>query len=173
MLVPVALGGSGLTLPESVEVFERVAMLDASTGWTLSILADGALFARFLAPDAYTTICSDPAGLVAGTLNPTTAFAEQVEGGYVFSGRATYLSGSAHAKWIMAAAIVTRGGEPLFSDDGIEIRAGIFPIERARCLDTWHVTGMRATGSSDYEFTDVEVGEDWTYCTLPSPATER
>ena len=38
---------------------------------------------------------------------------------------------------------------------GIEIRSGLFPIEHARSLDTWNVTGMRATGSSDFEFDDV------------------
>ena len=48
ILVPVELGGAGLTIPESIGVFERIASNDASTGWTLSILADGVLFARFL-----------------------------------------------------------------------------------------------------------------------------
>ena len=72
ILVPVELGGHGLTIPESIEVFERVAELDASTGWTLTILADGPSSRGNLAPDAFATICRDPLGLVAGTLNPTT-----------------------------------------------------------------------------------------------------
>ena len=60
--------------------------------------------------------------------------------------------------------------EPDFIDGNIEIRAGFFPIERARNLDTWHVTGMRATGSNDYEFADVMVGDDWTFAPLrPAP----
>jgi indole-3-acetate monooxygenase len=92
-----------------------------------------------------------------------TAQAEKVDGGYVFSGRATYLSGAAHAKWIMASAIVTRDQQPLVDEVGISIRTGLFPIEQARCLDTWNVTGMRATGSSDYEFSGVEVPDDRTF----------
>ncbi len=42
----------------------------------------------------------------------------------------------------------------------------MFPIDQARSLDTWHVTGMRATGSSDYAFDDVFIPEDWTFETL-------
>ena len=163
MLVPQALGGHGLTIPESIEIIERVAAFDASTAWTLAILADGAIFARRVSPEAFTTICGDPRGLVAGTLNPVTARARAVDGGYVFSGRATYLSGSAHARWILAAAIVFDGDEPVITDDGIQIRSAIFPIERARDLATWNVTGMRGTGSNDYEFEDVEVAADWTF----------
>jgi alkylation response protein AidB-like acyl-CoA dehydrogenase len=100
---------------------------------------------------------------MAGTLNPATARAERVDGGFVFSGRATYLSGSAHARWIMASAVVTTDGHVSMTDTGIEVRSGVFPIEEARSLDTWHVTGMRATGSTDYEFHDVEVAADWTF----------
>ena len=163
LLVPTELGGHDLTIPESTEVLERVASLDASTGWTLTILADGPLFARFMAPDVFKAVCSDPLGQVAGTLNPVTARAEKVAGGYVFNGTATYLSGSAHAKWIMVSAIVMRDQQPVIDNGFISIRSGLIPIERARCLDTWRVTGMRATGSNDYEFADIEIADDWTF----------
>ena len=50
--------------------------------------------------------------------------------------------------------------------------AGLFPIDRARSLDSWHVTGMRATGSSDHAFDDVVVAEDWTFEPLrPAPTS--
>lgn len=162
MLVPQRLGGLGLTIPESMTVFERVGGFDASTGWTLTILADGAEFARRLSPGAHETICSDPRGLLAGTLNPVPARARAVDGGFVFSGRATYLSGSAHARWIMATAIVYDGDAPVINDGLIDIRAGVFPIEKARNLETWNTTGMRATGSNDYDFEEVEVETGWT-----------
>ena len=89
--------------------------------------------------------------------------AERTDGGYTFTGTATYLSGSAHADWILAGALVTEGGEPVVTDAGIEIRVGVIPIDQARSLDTWHVTGMRATGSTDYAFENVAVAADWTF----------
>ena len=161
--VPVEYGGLGLTIPEAVRVFERVSALDASTGWTLLILCSGSLFARFCPEDTFATICRDPRALIAGSLNPMTAQAEPVDGGFLFSGRATYLSGSAHARFIMASALVMKDEAPVLADGGIQIRSGFFPIEHARSLDTWHVTGMCATGSTDYEFDRVMVTTEWTY----------
>jgi alkylation response protein AidB-like acyl-CoA dehydrogenase len=163
ILVPEELGGHGLTIPESTEIFRRIAALDASTGWTLAILADGAVFARHLSPEVFATICGDPHGLIAGTLNPAQAQARATADGFVFTGRAGYLSGSAHARWIMATAIVFDGDAPVITDAGIHLRSGIFPIDRGRNLDTWNTTGMRGTGSNDYEFHDVEVASDWTF----------
>ena len=170
MFVQSAFDGLDLTLPESIEVIERVAAFDASTGWTLAILSSGALFTRFLAEDVNATTCGEPLGLLAGTLNPMTTRAKRVEGGYEFTGRATYLSGSAHARWMLVNAIVMDGDAPNFIDGNIDIRAGLFPIDQARNLDTWHVTGMRATGSNDYEFADVIVPVGWTFPSMrPRP----
>jgi alkylation response protein AidB-like acyl-CoA dehydrogenase len=163
ILLPADMGGGGLTIPESIEVLERVAALDASTGWTLTILADGPLLTRRLGRDAFAAITADPTDLVAGSLNPATVRAERAEGGYVFSGTATYLSGSAHARWLSVAAVVTEHGRFVVEDGVLQIRAGTFPIERARCLDTWHVTGMQATSSSHYDFHDVPVADAWTF----------
>jgi len=170
MLIPEELGGRGLTIPESVEVLERVGALDASTGWTLAILSSGPTFARRLPPEVFAKMCAEPRGLIAGTFNPATARATAIDGGFVFSGRATYLSGSAHARWVMAAAMVFDGDQPEMTDTGLHIRTGFFPIELARNLDTWQVTGMRATGSNDYEFEGVEIPEDWTFEPLRAEA---
>ncbi len=169
ILLPADMGGSGLTIPESIDVLERVAALDASTGWTLTILADGPLLTRRLAREAFETISADPTALVAGSLNPATVRAERAEGGYVFSGTATYLSGSAHARWLSVAAVVTERGRFVVDDGRLHIRAGTIPIDEARCLDTWHVTGMRATSSSHYEFHDVPVAEAWTFDPFAGP----
>ncbi|MDQ1509981.1 MAG: indole-3-acetate monooxygenase [Actinomycetota bacterium] len=163
VFVPTEHGGLGLTIPDAVRVFERISALDASTGWTLTILNSGALFARFFPEQVLATVGRDPTGLVAGSLNPLTARAEPVDGGYLFSGRATYLSGSAHARWIMASALVMKDEAPVLADGAIQIRSGLFPIVQARSLDTWNVTGMCATGSTDYEFDGVMVASDWTF----------
>lgn len=166
ILLPADEGGLDLTIPESIEVYRRVAQCDASTAWNLTILAGNPRMARFVSPAVAATINGTPDGLMAATLNPAAARAEPVDGGYRFSGKATYLSGSAHAKWMMATALVTNDGVPVMTDGFVTIRSGIFPIDRATSLDTWNVTGMRATNSTDYAFEDVFVAEDWTFSPL-------
>jgi len=74
----------------------------------------------------------------------------QVDGGYRFTGRVPFVSGSAHATWLFAAAAVFDGDKPREAADGGPVLvSGIFRPEQATILDTWHVSGMRATSSND------------------------
>jgi indole-3-acetate monooxygenase len=162
MLVPGEFGGWDLTLPECIKVFRSVASYDASTGWLLAILADGALFARLLAPAALAAVCAE-GSLLAGSLNPLAATARPVEGGYRLTGRAPYASGCLHATWLMVAARVVADpsaphavGPPVFI-------AGVVPMDRAVIQHTWSTSGMRSTGSHDCVVEDVFVGDDWAF----------
>ena len=162
-LVPADLGGLDLTLPESIEVFRAVAEHDASTAWTLAILADGALFGRLLGREALAELVVDGTTMIAGSLNPLTAAAVPAEGGYRLSGTVNYASGSHHADWLMVAAWVERDGIRSVVDGIPDLIAGIIPISEATILDTWSPSGMRATGSDDCRVDDVFVAERFTF----------
>ncbi len=159
VLVPSDLGGLDLTLPESIEVFRAVAEHDASTGWTLAILADGALFSRQLSTEGMAEVVAGGTACVAGSLNPMNATADPADGGYRLSGTVSYASGCHHADWLMVSAWVVRDGERSFLDGIPELIAGMIPITEAQILDTWAPTGMRATGSHDCVVPDVFVPE--------------
>src|SRR5262249_28087949 len=91
--------------------------------------------------------------------------------GWRFSGKATYASGSAHATYLMAAAIVLHDGAPQFVDGFPTLRAGCFPANQARILNTWSTAGMRATGSNDCVFENVFVAEEFTFDWLNARST--
>ena|SRR6516165_3849443 len=55
----------------------------------------------------------------------------------MLSGKATYASGSGHATYLVVAAVVIRGGMPQIIDEFPILRAGLFPIEHAKILNTW------------------------------------
>ncbi|MET0803209.1 MAG: hypothetical protein ABW009_04905, partial [Acidimicrobiales bacterium] len=162
-LVPADLGGLDLTLPESIEVFRAVAEHDASTAWTLAILADGALFGRLLGGEAFAELVVDGTTMIAGSLNPLTAAAVPAAGGYRLSGTVNYASGSHHADWLMVAAWVERDGIRSVVDGIPDLIAGIVPISEATILDTWSPSGMRATGSDDCRVDDVFVAQRFTF----------
>ncbi len=168
IMVPESLGGGGLTIPESLRVFERVAQADASAGWNLAICADGPLFGQFVAREAFEEIYADPRGIVVGSLNPMGTRAVPCEGGWRLSGRGAYLSGNAQASWVMVAGLVIRDGKPSFPNGAPEIRAALLPIRHCKFEDTWNVTGMRGTGSHDCTFEEVFVPESFTY-SWPDP----
>src|SRR5208282_5482501 len=130
--LPRDMNGGDLTIPDTLRLCEEVSRIDGSTGWNLAILAGGPLFGYNLSRAAFEKIYGEPRGVSAGSLNPATTRVIPVEGGWRFSGRATYASASAHATYLMAAGVVLQDGAPRFIDGAPVLRGGCFPIKHAK-----------------------------------------
>jgi len=163
MLLPAAMGGGDLTLAEAFQTFEEVARSDGSAAWNLSICAGGPLFGHFLARDAYEHVFADPRAVSAGSLNPLGVQAVRDSDDWRFTGRATYVSGSGQATWLMTAGFLLVDGAPRLVDGIPEMRATLLPMREARVLSTWDMAGMRATGSNDCVFENVHVPDAFTF----------
>jgi indole-3-acetate monooxygenase len=163
ILLPRKMGGGELTIPDSLRLCEEVARIDGSAGWNLAICSGGPMFGYNLSRAAFEKIYGDPLGLSAGSLNPATTRVVVADGGWRFSGKATYASGSGHATYLMAAGMVLRDGAPQMVDGFPMMRAGLFPIKHAKILNTWSTAGMRGTGSNDCEFENVLVPDEFTF----------
>ncbi len=171
LLLPRTMHGGELTIPEVLRLIEEVARIDASAGWNLAICGGGPVFGHYLSRKAFETIYGNPRGVTCGSLNPMTSQATAVEGGWRFSGKATNASGCAQASYLMAAALVLRDGAPQFVDGIPTLRAGFFPIQHAKILNTWSTAGMRGTGSNDCVFENVFVPEEFTFDWLNATPT--
>jgi alkylation response protein AidB-like acyl-CoA dehydrogenase len=161
LLVPEALGGPELSPWEVGPVFEAMARVDGSAGWTLA-LGQGQV-AQLVAPEVFREIFADPKLTMAGSLNPQHVRMVKVDGGYRFSGKGTYVSGCTHASWMLAAAALVEDGALKLVDGAPVIRAGVLPMTACHIRETWNVMGMRGTGSHDVEFADVFVRDDLTF----------
>jgi alkylation response protein AidB-like acyl-CoA dehydrogenase len=92
-------------------VFEAMARIDASTSWTMGILAgSSALAGAYLPATTTTRLFAETIPPMAGSLLPKGS-AEQVPGGYRVRGRWPYASGIHHSKLVLAGAIVP--GQPM------------------------------------------------------------
>jgi alkylation response protein AidB-like acyl-CoA dehydrogenase len=163
VLLPAAMNGGALTLPEALRLYEAAARLDGSAGWNLAICSGGPLFGHFISRDAFDALFADPRAVVAGSLNPLNTRVVAADGGWRFSGKSTFVSGSANATWMMASGIELADGAPRMIDGFPAMRAGLFPIAKVRILDTWSVSGMRGTGSNDVLYDDVLVPDALSY----------
>ena len=72
-------------------------------------------------------------------------------GGYRVSGRWPFASGCRHADWLMGGCVVDGG---MRAPDG---SPSCSPAEAFTIHDTWHVMGLRATGSHDIELDGVHI----------------
>ncbi len=154
-LVPRALGGGEVHPVAFLEMVEQISRADASVGWVVMIGATSAINAAYLEESVARAVFGDgPGAYTAGIFAPRNA-ATRVDGGYRLSGRWSFGSGCQHASWIALNNLVgEERGAPFFA----QVPASDFKI-----VDTWDVSGLRATGSHDVEVTDAFVPEGYGY----------
>jgi alkylation response protein AidB-like acyl-CoA dehydrogenase len=158
--LPKALDGPELNVVEGVRLIEELARLDGSVGWCGSIAICYGRLAGYLQPDVARRIFAGGRTVIAGTLNPSgKAFA--TNGGYRVTGHWAYGSGITHSVWTLGVCVVHDQDGPRRRQTGApELRLVFFPTSAAEIIDTWHVSGLRGTGSHDYRVADLFVPED-------------
>jgi alkylation response protein AidB-like acyl-CoA dehydrogenase len=163
MWVPRDLGGAELDPLSFLTVIEELARLDGSVGWCAVIPAGYARLAGALAEDVARELFQGSGrGLLVGTLNPTGK-AVAAPGGYNVTGRWSYGSFIAYGEWVLGNCITQDSAGPRRAEDGSpELRLCLFPRDAATVFDIWHVGGLRATGSNDFEVSELFVPEAYT-----------
>lgn len=166
--LPEAEGGLGADILTTLRVIEEVARADGSTGWCLAMGINSFRQSAQFAPEVRRKLFhSDPVGVSAGSANPRGR-AVAVPGGYRVTGHWLFASGCMHSSLLHGACKVFDGDTPRLRPNGDQdVRIAYFyPKSLARIVDTWHVSGMRGTGSHDIIVEDVFVPEEHTFSAL-------
>ena len=157
MLVPKRLGGLELSPIEIVETIEAVARADASAGWCVMIAATSGMEAAYLHEPYASEIFADPRGVLGGVFAPMGRAAREGDD-YIVNGRWKWASGSQHCTWLAGGCVVTEDGAPILRANGQpDHRMMLFRASEAELIDTWHVMGLKGTGSVDMVVRDVRV----------------
>jgi indole-3-acetate monooxygenase len=158
--LPTVLGGAEADPVTQIDVIEALTAIDPSAGWCLMVGATtAALPGVFLADEALRVMLTDAGAmpLAAGCYMPTgQAIAEP--GGFRVTGRWAFASGIRHAAWVSGSAWVVRDGVP-----SAERRVFVVRTAEVDVHDTWHVAGLRGTGSCDFSVKDHFVPEPFTW----------
>jgi alkylation response protein AidB-like acyl-CoA dehydrogenase len=157
-----ARGGPQMTLPQHLEVIERLSEADPSVGWCVKIGTDSGIIAELLPPPASARLLPDPDMVTAGQFTPGRGRLQQVEGGYVLSGRFPFGSGITHADVVMSGAMLfDANGEAVVGPGGMpESRLAFCRADELVIEDTWHVHGLCGSGSTHYRAESVFIPQD-------------
>ena len=79
------------------------------------------------------------------------------DGGYLVTGRWSFVSNCHQCTWLAPTSIVFNGDEMSTTPDGPEIVTTFLKAGDWQIIDTWDTVGLRATGSHDIEVVDVFV----------------
>ncbi len=161
LFVPRSHGGLELDLPTGLEVIRALSRIDGSVGWTAMIGGGNGLVPALLPRDIYEEIYRNgPDIIIAGSAQPGGT-AEVEADGWRVNGRWGFSSGCQHADWIFGLCVMLKDVEPIpGSTDEVGppmIRGCFRPAYDWQIEDTWHVGGLKGTGSHHFSLSDTVV----------------
>jgi 3-hydroxy-9,10-secoandrosta-1,3,5(10)-triene-9,17-dione monooxygenase len=151
VLQPRRWGGYEMDMGTYFEVQMALGEGDMSVAWVYGVVGVHPWLVALLDERAEQEIWgADNTTLICSSLMPV-GVAKPVEGGFRISGQWKYASGSDHCGWAFLGGMVD--GRP---DDR---RVFVIPRKDYEIVDTWHVPGLKGTGSHDIEIKDAFVPE--------------
>jgi len=170
LFVPKELNGLDLNLPEALRLEEKLAKLDGSLGWTVTLCAGAGWFVGFLDPKLSSEIFSDPKVCLAGS-GFVGGKADLQGDSYTVSGSWTYASGALHATHFTANCELLENGLPVLDKKGKPvIKAFILKKDEVEILDGWSYMGMIATGSHAFKTEYLRLSINRGFEILPDKA---
>jgi alkylation response protein AidB-like acyl-CoA dehydrogenase len=138
-----------------IKTIEAISYADGAAGWNLMIGIEsfGLLSLGFpLGRELF----ADPLAILSSS---TAAFgkAETVPEGYRVSGDWQFVSGCHNCHWFAGLLFVHENGAPV---PGKLPCFALMPRDEIEILDTWHVAGLRGSGSHDVRVRDVLVPKE-------------
>jgi indole-3-acetate monooxygenase len=149
--LPSSLGGAQLSPLEFMRVVEAAAALDGSVGWLVGNGGGMSRVGGYLPTSVARDWFANRPTFIASATGAVGA-AKPVDGGYRVSGRWPFGSGAPHATHFMGLATV--GGNLAPEQQRL---CCYFDRKQVTIHDTWHVSGLRGTGSSDFEVREAFV----------------
>lgn len=149
--VPEQYGGAQATVQQGLDAIRDAAYQDGAAGWCVMIANTTALLAARLDPVHAETIYGAPEAVTGGMAAPLGR-ARIVPGGLEVTGHWAWGSGIHHCTHFGGGCVVVDDdGEPAATSDGARAPFVFFTMDQVEILDTWHTSGLRGTGSTDYE----------------------
>ena len=171
LCAPIGAGGLDVGVRALCEAVEALARGNGSAAWCAFIASTSHLNMAG-ASDAFRAGIDDEASLIlAGVFSPSgTAVVQPRDGedGYLVNGHWRWGSGCRNAHWISGSLVeVDADGQPV--EGSVLSRVFLHPDE-VEILDTWHVSGLRGSGSNDFTVTDLWVPAERAVVTTASSA---
>ena len=158
--LPKAFNGDELHPADIVRVIEEISRADGSAGWCVMIGGTTATLAALLPERWAREIYGTNPNVITGGSTPPTGKATPVTGGHRVTGHWQWGSGTQNCQWICGSTFLMEGDKPRKTAAGEpEVHLMMFSADQVEILDTWNPSGLRGTGSHDFQVKDVFVPE--------------
>ena len=158
MTVPRHYGGAELHPIDARRVVEALAEIDASVAWNVTI-AGGSFAVGILGDEIADEIfATGPDTVTAAAVAVPVSITSDGDG-FVVDGEVRFVSGAHQAEWFFTVAVLVRDGQPVMDATGAMplIHGACIHRSQVEILDTWHVSAMRGTGSTNVKIASANV----------------
>ncbi len=152
-LQPKRYGGLEMRPQEFFKMQIAIAEACMSTAWASGIIAVHALQLAMMDDRAQQAVWNESIHTRVSSSYAPMGKVTPVEGGFRFSGRWGWSSGSDHCTWVLLGGIIPGEGYRTF----------LIPKSDYEIVDTWHSMGLEGTGSNDIVVDDVFVPDYMTH----------
>jgi 3-hydroxy-9,10-secoandrosta-1,3,5(10)-triene-9,17-dione monooxygenase len=153
ILQPARYGGYEMSPATYCEVAKALAEGCMGSAWVYGVVAVHNWQLALFDPQAAEDVWGEDTSVLISSSYMPTGKATKAEGGYRFSGRWAFSSGSEHCQWVIL-------GANMVADDGNgqpEPYNFLVPRSDYAIVDTWQTMGLCPTGSNDIVVDDVFV----------------
>ncbi|MGB3625019.1 MAG: acyl-CoA dehydrogenase family protein [Henriciella sp.] len=162
---PVSQNGQGATPATYFNCIETLARGDASPAWCAFIATTASYGMSTVETEAMARLLERPDIITAGVFAPmgrAVPATENGEAGYRVTGRWAWGSSSQNASWIMGGCLVAdETGAPVLNDKGKPRHISpVYSASDVSFIDTWTVSGLQGTGSTDFAVDNAFVPAD-------------
>lgn len=152
MFQPAHYGGAEGALTDGVDTLRTIAHGCGSTAWiVVQNMMHNLMIAHWPRQAQDEVWGNTPDILASGILIPNVGRANQVDGGYVLSGRWPFVSGVNVADWVIFTGDVTK------PDGTVEDRHFLVPRAQTEIIDTWYTIGLKGSASNDVVLKEIFV----------------
>lgn len=162
MYVPRKFGGLEFDPQTYIDATLEICEACPSTGWTASFAAEHNWLIAQYPEQTQAEVWGRTPYVIAPSVAAPPGKAVRVDGGFRISGRWKFGTVIMHADWVMLNAMefVAEGQPPI-------VRMMLARAEDVKVLDTWHMSGMAATGSNDIVAEDLFIPEAYSFEVAP------
>jgi alkylation response protein AidB-like acyl-CoA dehydrogenase len=150
LMQPARFGGYEYGFSEFIEMNRVTGRACASTSWCVSLGMVHQWFIGLFPLEAQEEVWRDDRDAIAAVSYAPAGKARAVPGGWMISGKWSWLSNVDNSRWYMLGTLFPpeqEGGKPVAG-------FALVPATCARIVDDWHAVGLKGTGSKSIEIAD-------------------
>ncbi|HET8737421.1 MAG TPA: acyl-CoA dehydrogenase [Pricia sp.] len=162
--VPKAYGGLELSLVDGLKKLRKLAKIDGSLGWTVTLCSGANFFIGNLQKEVADEIFLVSKKPIFGGSGGVFGTAEKDGEGYNISGRWKYATGAPYLSHFTLNAKILEGGKEVLTEEGASlVRSFVLRKADVAVIKDWDTMGLKATATHSFEVESVWVDGKYSF----------